>query len=117
MAKIIQVANRDRGFARLGPDADPVYNGIRDLLVQRGYEHELQGADIWVRYQPRRTGEFPLQFARILATVAANPAGGWNTAWAAGIDQRYDQVGQTATLAECRKLLTDAAGDPDFKFL
>jgi len=64
MSGIIQVKNRDRGFARLGPDADPVYRGIRELLVQRGYEHELQGADIWVRYLPRRTGGFPIQYAR-----------------------------------------------------
>lgn len=117
MSGIIPINNRDRGFARLGADADPVYRGIRTLLGQRGYEHELQGADIWVRYLPRRTGEFPLQYARILAAHPADPAGGWNTAWTGNMDARYDQMGQIASLADCRKLLADAAGDLDFKFL
>lgn len=117
MSGIIQVSNRDRGFARLGPDADPVYKGISTLLLQHGYEAELQGADIWVRYQPRRTGGFPLQYARILATETAPAGGAGNTAWVGGVDQRYDQHGALATLADCRKMLADAAGDPDYKFL
>ncbi len=78
---------------------------FRRDLVHRGYEHELQGADILLRYLPRRTGAFPLQYARILATHPANAAGGWNTAWTGNVVQQYDQLGQVATLAECRKLL------------
>ncbi|EAQ81517.1 hypothetical protein [Blastopirellula marina] len=117
MSNIIQLSNRDQGYARLGPNSDAYIRGIADALEQVGYERQLQGGDIWLRYQPRRTGGFPLPCAKILATLPASAAGGWDTTWTANIDSRYDQVGQVAELQQCRDMLAEAATDADFRFL
>ena len=117
MATILTVSNRDRGFARLGPDNDPYLRGIRTVMEQRGYESESQGGDIWMRDQPRRLGGFPLPYTQPLATCHSSAAGGWNVAWTASLDPRYDQVGQVADLQQCRQMLANAATDPDHRFL
>lgn len=117
MSGIIQVNNRNRGFARFGPEGDPYIRRIAAAMENVGYERQLQAGDIWMRYQPRRTGAFPLPYAQILATLPASTPGGWDASWTASIDPRYDQGGQFADLQQCRDLLARAAGDPDFRFL
>jgi|GEM_PF-6152812 len=117
MSSVIQVSNRDRGFARLGPENDAYIRGIAGAMERVGYERQLQGGDIWMRYQPRRTGGFPLPYAQLLATLPASAAGGWDVSWTANLDPRYDQVGQVADLQQCRNMLAEAAADPDFRFL
>ncbi len=114
---MIQVNNRDRGFARLGPETGPCIRGIATAMENVGYERESQAGDIWMRYQPRRTGGFSLPYARILATLPASAAGGWDVSWTANLDPRYDQVGQVADLKQCRDMLARATNDPDFRFL
>lgn len=117
MSSIIQISNRDRGYARLGPESDAYIQGIAGAMERVGYERQLQGGDIWMRYQPRRTGGFPLPYAQILATLPASAAGGWKVSWTENIDPQYDQVGQVANLQQCREMLAGAAADPDFRFL
>jgi hypothetical protein len=117
MSGVIPVSNRDRGFARLGPENDAYIRGIANAMEQVGYERQSQGGDIWMRYQPRRTGGFPLPYAQILSTLPASAAGGWDVSWTANLDVRYDQVGQVADLQQCRRMLAQTASDPDFRFL
>lgn len=94
MAAVLIVSNRDRGFARLGPEVDPVFRDLRTIMEQRGYEAETQGADIWLRYRPRRLGTFPIPYARILSTCQSSAPATWDTAWTAGVDERYDRFGE-----------------------
>lgn len=118
MSSIVPVSNRDMGYARLGPEIDAYISGIAAAMEQVGYERQVIAGDIWMRYQPRRTGGFPLAYAQILATLPASAASGWNVGWTANLDPRYDQVGQLATRQQCQRLLANAAsGDPDFRFL
>lgn len=118
MSSIIQVTNRDQGYARLGPESDAYIRGIAGAMEKVGYERQLQSGDIWMRYQPRRTGGFPLAYSQILATLPASPAGGWDTDWTANLDPRYDQVGEITDRAGAQQLLSNAApGDEDYRFL
>jgi hypothetical protein len=117
MSSIIQVNNRDRGYARLGPESDAYIRGIAAAMEGVGYERQVQAGDIWMRYQPRRTGGFPLPYAQIAATLSASAAGGWDVRWTADLDQRYDQVGQVADLQQCRESVAHFATHPDFRFL
>lgn len=118
MSSIAQVSNRDTGYARLGPVSDAYICGIAVAMEQVGYERQVISGDIWMRYQPRRTGGFPLAYAQILATLPAASAGGWNVGWTGNFDARYDQMGQRATRQQCQQLLANAApGHPDFRFL
>ncbi|EMI19551.1 hypothetical protein RMSM_03511 [Rhodopirellula maiorica SM1] len=117
MSSIVTVSNRDRGFARLGPETDPIYRALRNLLEARGYEHEVQGSDIWVRYANRCNGPFPNNYARIVNTFSSFEGVSGDFAWLHELDARYDGVGQTASADECRELFQKAASDPDYKFL
>ncbi len=114
---VVAVNNRGRGFARLGPETDPINRGIRTAMEQRGYESEIQDGDIWLRYQPRRTGGFPIQYARLLTTWQASLPQGWDTVWTANVHQQYDNVGEIGDIQQCRQMLAAAAGDPNHKFL
>jgi hypothetical protein len=111
------ISNRDRGFARLGKKADCVLCGISTVMQQQGYEVDTQGNDIWVRYQPRQLGTFPLSYARILSVSEAAVPASWNTEWVANTDKQYDQFGEVKSLRQCLSMLADAANDPDYKFL
>jgi hypothetical protein len=118
MSSIVQVSNRDMGYARLGPVSDAYICGIATAMEKVGYERQVIAGDIWMRYQPRRTGGFPLAYAQILATLPAASAGEWNVGWTENLDARYDQAGRAVTRQECQQLLANAApGDPDFRFL
>lgn len=78
MGGMIQVNNRNRGFARLGPETDTHIRGIATAMKNVGYESELQAGDIWMHYQSRRTGDFPLPYAQIRATLPALATRGWD---------------------------------------
>jgi hypothetical protein len=117
MSGVIAVTNRGRGFARLGPQADPYLRGIQGAMEQRGYESQIQGGDIWMCYQPRRTRGFPLPYTQILAVCPSSAAGGWDVSWTANIDPRWDQVGQVADFQECRRMLAGATADPHHRFM
>jgi hypothetical protein len=116
MSSIIETSNRDRGYARLGPESDTYIRGIAAAMERVGYERQVQAGDVWMRYQPRCTGGFPVPYAQILATLPASSAG-WDVSWTANIDARYDQVGANANLQQCRDMMAGAAADPDFRFL
>ncbi len=116
MSGVVQVSNRDRGYARLGPESDPYIRGLAGAMENVGYEREMQAGDIWLRYGPRRTGGFPHPYAQILATLPAS-AEDWDVSWTSNIDPRYDEVGQVADLQQCRDMLAGSAEDPDFRFL
>jgi len=113
---IITVSQRDRGFGRLGPDADPIARGLRAALEKVGYESEIADDDIWVRYAARRTG-FPEEYSRILAACRNAPARDWDLGWTADIDPRYDATGQFGDQGQCQELIDNANADPDFRFL
>jgi hypothetical protein len=49
MSSIIQVSNRDRGYARLGPESDAYIRGIAGAMEQVDYERQLQSGDLWMR--------------------------------------------------------------------
>ncbi len=117
MAAVMVVSNRDRGFAHLGPEVDPVFKGLRTIMEQQGYEAETQGAAIWVRYRPRRLGTFPIPYARIFSACLSADSTTWDTAWTANVDEQYDRFGEVGSAQQCREMVEQAASDPDHRFL
>jgi hypothetical protein len=116
MSSIAVITNRNRGYARLGPNSEPYIRGFAGAMERVGYEHQIQSGDVWMRYSPRRTGGFPQTYARVLATLLAS-SGGWDTSWAKLIDKRYDSTKKTASLQDCRSILNDVSSSPDHTFL
>lgn len=116
MGIVARVTQRNRGFARVGPDADQLSQGIAAAMGECGYEREAAGGDIWIRYEGRRTG-FPRPYARIL-TVCRRPTDGtWDSTWVQNADPYYDRFGQEADLIACTRLVSEAANKSHHAFL